>query len=140
MEKSIITLGFVVLVSIGMFLGAFTVAQGFQSAGYDVTPFTEDDKAQEIMDDMESTSDSLKDSLTGEQSWIQTTFNIFFTLPNNIMTTLSLVSNSAGKMVAIGTGDNNPIPLPDWMLPIVYIVITMIIVSALIYLALGRRG
>lgn len=140
MESSILTLGLVVLVSIGMFMGAFTTMYGFQQAGYSVTPPTDDGSAQEIMDNMESTATSLKTSLTGEQSWLQTAFNIFFTAPNSVMSTLSTISNSAGKMVSIGTGEDNPMALPSWALNMIYIAIAFMIVSALIYLAFGRRG
>ena len=137
--SSIITLGFVVLVAVAMFLGAFTTMTGFNQAGYNVTALS-NGTAMEIMDNMEATSTDLKDSLTGEQSWLQTTFNIFFTMPNNVMSTLATVSNSAGKMISIGAGDDNPIPTPSWVMPIVYISIALMVVGALIYLALGRRG
>ena len=140
MEASIFTLAVVVLVSVGMFMGAFTTMYGFQQAGYSVTPLTDEATAEEIMGDMEDTATSLKSSLTGEQSWLQTAFNIFFTAPNSVMSTLSTVSNSAGKMITIGTGEDNPIAMPSWALNMMYIMIALIITSALVYLAFGRRG
>lgn len=140
MDSGIITLGVVVVVSIGLFLGSYTTMYGFQQAGYSVTPMDTDGTAEEIMEDMEDTATDLKSSLTGEQSWLQTAFNIFFTAPNSVMSTLSTISNSAGKMITLGTGEDNPITLPSWSLNMIFIIVAMIIVSALIYLALGRRG
>lgn len=139
-DYSIINLGIVVMVALGMFMGAYTSLYGFSQAGYDIEPPGGSGTAGEIMEDMETTATDLKASLTGEQSWLQTTFNIFFTLPNNVMSTLSTISNSATKMISIGVDEENPITVPNWALNLTYIFIAFIIISSLLYLALGRRG
>ncbi len=140
MEQSIITLGVVVLVAVGTYLGASTAMQGFVDADYSITPPGDSETADELMSDINTTAVEIKSSLTGEQSWVQTAFNIFFTLPNNVMSTLSTISNSAGKVISLGTNEENPVAVPSWALYMMYTIIALMVVGSLIYLAIGRRG
>lgn len=136
------SLSFVVLIAMATFLAMFTFESDLITGGYNITTSfsTEDDTATELIRDLNSTSSDIEGALTGEQGWLQTAYNIFFTLPNTVISSVSTLANSAGKMVSMTAGEEGHIPLPEWVLPVAYAAIALVIVFGLIYLALGRRS
>jgi len=140
-NTSISSLGIMMVVGLSVFLGMNTVLMDMESARYNVTSFTSaNDTARDILSDIEkNTTIDIQDSLTGDQGWLQTTFNIFFRLPSAVVGSLSAMSNSAGKLMGMVAGEEGYIPMPGWITTMLAVVIGIIVITTLVYLVLGRR-
>ncbi len=136
------SVAFMVVISLAVFLGMFSFMSDLETKGYNISATNisgSEDTVNQLVTDMNDTSVNLQDALTGEQSWTQTAYNIFFALPNTIASTISTITNAGAKMISITTGTDSSIPTPDWVMPIAFLAIGLVIVFGLIYLVTGRN-
>lgn len=141
MDTSASDLMILVVVGIGVFLGLFTFMNEMDdSSAYNIT-VPEGTKAhmEELNQDMNDTSGNIQGAFTEEQSWIQTTFSIFFSLPGTVINSISTIANSAYKLSSMAQGADSDIPTPSWVINLIYILVSIVIVTTIVYLALGRR-
>lgn len=140
-QTNISSLAIMIVVGLGVFMGMFSFMSDLKTAGYNITtPTGSEDDIDTLFSNMNQTATDLEHTLTGEQSWIQTAYSIFFRLPNTAIGTLSTVANNAGKLMSITLGEESGLPIPSWIPSIILILIGIIISFTLLYLVLGRRA
>ena len=125
-------------IGISVFLGMMTF-MGELETNYAITlPDNSSDDVEEIFEDMNKTSVDLQDSLTGNKSWLETSFNIVFRLPQVITGTINTMANSAGKLLGVATGEDMQLPIPGWILGMIFMIMGIIIVTTIFYVIIGR--
>jgi len=131
----------VVVIGVSVFLGMYSVMFDLNMAGYNIDlPEGSEDSANQLFEDMNKTASDIENTLTGEESWLQTAYNIFFTLPSDAVNTLSVIANSAGKLLGIAAGeDMQSVPIPPWVTTMILTMIGLSIAFTLIYIVMGRR-
>lgn len=134
-----------VVASIAVFLGMFSFmfdlayySDGTQKYNISIPTSTEGNMTA-LLRNMNATARDLEGTLTGSEGWTQTLYNIFFTLPQSVVSTLSTVSSSGGKLLGIVAGDESKIPVPDWVILVVFVLIGLVIAFTLFYMVMGRN-
>lgn len=144
MRKKISDIAILVVISLSVFLGMFYFMYDIAYYGdgtqkYNLTvPTSAEGNATALLREMNATARELESSLTGSQSWTQTAYNIFFSLPQSIISTTSTIANTGSKLVGIATGPEAKMPVPDWVIIMVYVLIAIIIVTTFFYVVMGR--
>ena len=139
-------LGIVILVSIGIFLGAFTFMEdlSFHSDGtpkYNISlPGGTAGNMTAIIRGMNATTVELQNTLTSSEGWSNTIYNIFFNLPANIVKTLADVATDATKIISIATGPDTGLSVPGWVTMIIMTAAALVVVIGLIKLVFGGGG
>ena len=125
-------------IAISVFLGMMTF-MGELETNYAITlPDNSSDNIEEIFEDMNKTSTDLQGSLTGDQSWLETSFNIVFRLPQTVTGTINTMANSAGKLLSVATGEDMQLPIPGWILGLIFMIIAIVIITTIFYVIIGR--
>ena len=127
------------VMGMGVFMGMMTF-MGELGQTYDIYEAdNSSDDIQEIYENIENATTELQGTLTGDDSWLETSWNIVFALPQTAMSTLSTMANSAGKLMTVAMGDeSSEVTIPGWIITMMYSLIAIIIVTTLIYLVIGR--
>jgi len=127
-------------VGIACFLGMFSLFSDISTnTSYNLTtPTGTQETVTQLQEDLNTTNTNIQKSFTQEEGWEQTAFNIFFTLPRTVISSISTMINIAYKLASTSAGSDSEIPMPSWILPFIYIIIAIIIVTTIVYLAVGR--
>lgn len=135
-----------IVVGIGVFFGIywFGYDMAYYSDGspkYDIgIPESTAGNMTALSDTLENTTGDLVKALSGSESWTKTAYNLFFALPNSVISTLAATANAGGKMLGIMVGPESVLPVPDWVIVIVGIMISLVIIFTLLRLILGGDG
>jgi hypothetical protein len=140
------SMAFAIVIGMGVFFGLYYFAYdlAYYSDGtqkYDIDlPDSSAGNMTALWSTMENTTTTLKESLSGTESWTKTVYNIFFALPQSVIGTLVTTADSGGKMVGILTGPESPLPIPPWVITMLGVIITLIIAFTLIKFVFGSDG
>ena len=128
------------IIIISVFLGMMSIMNDLDD-NYPLTvPEESEDYMNEISGDINKSSTDLQSSLTGDQSWLETTFNIVFRVPQTIMSGINGIINSADELSSLTTGEDMPaiIPVPPWVSVLISSILAIIVITTLVYLIFGR--
>ena len=136
---------FAVVIILGVFLASFGFVYDMSlDTDYNITIADDTNAtAQELIGELNDTTNELEESLTGANSWEQTLYSIFFKLPNTVTSGVSTFSNIVAKVVgfAMGAqGEVGGIPAPQWLNLVILTLIGIGVTFAVIRLVLGRDG
>jgi len=127
----------IVVIAFGVLSGMLTFVSDL-SKTYDIElPGDLENKTQDFMDKINKTSTDIVDIAQSEGSWVETTYNIFFRLPSNILTTLtntiSITTAFASTMI-----DSTGSFIPSWVSTVIFVLISIVIAFAVVYFVSGR--
>lgn len=74
----------------------------------------------------------------GAGSWVSTAYNIFFTLPAELMNTLVSFTSLVTSFFAVSLTES-VIPLPSWFGLMITGLVLVVIIFTIVYMVLGRR-
>ncbi len=107
---------------------------------YDTTmPENLTNAAEGVIGSMNDTRTTFYEIITNEGGWLQTTFNVFFTLPSSLITTLLSLPGMGNELMVVGlqeagiAGD-----VPDWFFAIVAIAMAFIIIWVIVSVITNR--
>ena len=139
MAVKISNLMIMMVMGISVFMGMMTF-MGEMDDNYGISqPTNSSEDLDTIFDDINSSTTSIQRTLTGDKSWLETSWSIVFALPQTVMGTLSTMANSAGKLMSVAQGEDMvEMTIPGWVVSMIAILIGIIIITTLVYLMLGR--
>ena len=139
MAVKISNLMIMMVMGISVFMGMMTF-MGEMDDNYGISqPTNSSEDLDTIFDDINSSTTSIQRTLTGDKSWLETSWSIVFALPQTVMGTLSTMANSAGKLMSVAQGEDMvEMTIPGWVVSMIAILIGIIIITTLVYLILGR--
>jgi len=141
MNQNISTLMVMVLVGTATFLGMFSFMDDMNRSGYDISlPSEMESDFDSLNTDMNKTATDITDTLSGDQSWLETAFNVVFRLPQNVISIIESMANSGTGLLGAATGeDMENLPMPSWITTVVLVFIAIIIATTIFYVVMGRR-
>lgn len=125
-----------VIIGLGCTVGFMDFAIDL-TAQYDVEGLPDElkDSAEDTMDNMNATTNTILEILSGkDNSWVQTSYNIFFALPVEMISTFANVATfgaTFGNAAVTSIGASGGIPLPSWIFPTVLMVFIVSVVFGL---------
>lgn len=127
-----------------MILVAITCIFGFSTFAVDLgshydTDFSSNitDTANDTMGRLENITNEFYNIFSDDNTWEQTTFSIFFTLPGNIIALLIEMPTMASALVHSGMADMGII-VPNWIIPVIGTVLTIIIFMIIVSILFNR--
>ena len=102
-------------------------------------PDNSSEDLEDIFSGINASTSEIQDTLTGDRGWLETSWNIVFALPQTVMSSLSAMATSAGKLMSVATGeDMMGITVPGWVISMIYLLIAIVIITTVVYLVMGR--
>ena len=119
----------------------FTFMNDMNMSGYDIDlPSDMESDFNALNEDMNKTATDISDTLSGDQSWLETAFNVGFRLPQNVISIIESMANAGTGLISASTGeDMENLPIPSWVTTIVLVFIAIIIATTIFYVVMGRR-
>lgn len=115
-------LAFMILISTSILLGMFNFMYdlGYYSNGerkYNISvPVNMNATASAIAGNINSTATTITSLVSSKNSFTQTAFTIFFTLPFQIVQALMTIGTSGSNLVGIALGSESKLPIPPWVI------------------------
>jgi hypothetical protein len=141
------SMAFAIVIGMGVFFGLYYFAYdlAYYSDGtqkYDINlPDSGAGNMTALWATMENTTTTLQDTLSGsETSWTTTAYNIFFSVPSNVLRILVTTADAGGKMIGILTGPESPLPIPSWVIIMLGVIITLIVGFTFVKFVFGSDG
>lgn len=127
------------VMGISVFMGMMSF-MGEMDDNYGISqPTNSSEDLDTIFDNINSSTTEIQSTLTGDKSWLETSWSIVFALPQTVMGTLSTMANSAGKLMSVAQGEDMvEMTIPGWVVSMIAILIGIVIITTLVYLILGR--
>ena len=139
MAVKISNLMIMMVMGISVFMGMMSF-MGELDLTYTISePDNSSEDLADIFSGINASTTEIQSTLTGDRGWLETTFTVVFALPQTVMSALSAMASSGGKLISVATGeDMMGITVPGWVIAMIFTLIGIIIITTVVYLVMGR--